>query len=158
MFSLARRWSSDVAEAEDAVQEVFISLWQSAGRFDPDQASESTFVTMIARRRLIDRNRRLARVKKPEVLDEEIAEPSKSGGQAGGPDEERAVKALNELGSDQRSVLKLAIYSGLTHHEIAAKTGLPLGTVKTHARRGLIRIRERLSAETASRKRPGETS
>lgn len=146
VFALARRWSADVAEAEDAVQEVFISLWQSAGRFDPAQASESTFVTMIARRRLIDRNRRLARVKKTEVLDEEIQDPTPSADLAGIPDAERAVRALGELGADQRNVLKLSIYGGLTHHEIAEKTGLPLGTVKTHARRGLIRIREKLSA------------
>ena len=83
VWSLARRWSSDASDAEDAVQEVFISLWQSAGRFDPEIASEASFVTMIARRRLIDRGRKLARRRRVEThLEDDAPEPADQAGSA----------------------------------------------------------------------------
>jgi len=65
VWSLARRLCASASDAEDAVQEIFIDVWKSAGRFDPSIASETTFVAMIARRRLIDRGRR--RMRRPEV-------------------------------------------------------------------------------------------
>lgn len=146
VWTLARRMCRDAADAEDAVQEVFVSLWRSASRFDPSIASETTFVAMIARRRLIDRlrKRRSDEVGMPEELaaaapetsDREVSE------EAG-----EAMKVLSTLGDDQQRVLRLAILHGLPHERIAASTGLPLGTVKTHIRRGLMKVRERLGEE-----------
>lgn len=145
VWGLARRWFQDPGEAEDAVQEVFLELWRSAARFRAEVAAEQTFVAMVARRRLIDRRRRLSRRERYERVEEELPEPTTEPvDPARSEDVAAAVSALETLSRDQQRVLRLAIYEGLTHREIATRTGLPLGTVKTHARRGLIRIRESL--------------
>lgn len=146
VWGLARRLAPRPADAEDAAQEVFIALWQSAGRYDPAQAAEATFVAMIARRRLIDRRRRFLRRPPPDPLPEAVPCRAEADPVERADDAARAAAALAELRDDQRAVIELAVYHGLTHEEIAARTGLPLGTVKTHIRRGLIRVRERLDA------------
>ena len=151
VWSLARRASPDPGEAEDAVQEIFLSLWTHAARFDPSVASETTFVAMIARRTLIDRRRKQARRPSPGPLPVDLS------GEAMPPldrlehldEANRAARALDALGDDQRRVLTLSIYQGLTYDQVARATGLPLGTVKTHARRGLINLRRELEAPEA---------
>lgn len=145
VWSLARRFCANAADAEDAAQEVFIDLWQSAKRFDESLASEATFVAMIARRRLIDRFRRSGRRRDVAVLATDVAatDDNNPSARAEMLDEvARISAAMTSLRPEQQQVLKLSIYDGLTHDEIALSTGLPLGTVKTHARRGLMRIRE----------------
>lgn len=144
VWSLARRFSSSLADAEDAVQEIFLDVWKSAARFDPEVAGEATFVSMIARRRLIDRNRKRGREPQADPILESDATESTAPGDRSELSEEaaRAAKAMEELSEEQRRVLRLSIYHGLSHEKIAAATGMPLGTVKTHARRGLIRVRE----------------
>ena len=151
VWSLARRQTSSGADADDAVQEIFIDVWKSAARFDPSIASDSTFVATIARRRLIDRGRRRQRRIDAAIIPEAVqpeAEPapdlSERSEQAG-----RATAALEQLRPEQQRILQLSIYHGRSHEEISRSTGLPLGTVKTHARRGLIRLREILEAEGA---------
>lgn len=146
VWSLARRMLRNQDDAEDAVQEIFVDIWKNAAKFDAAQASETTFVAMIARRRLIDRIRFSQRRIAADSLDEMLAEP------AGSSEKEillsvegrEAFRALNELKPEQRQVLKLSIVHGLSHQEIADATGMPLGTVKTHARRGLLQARELL--------------
>ncbi len=146
VWSLARRFLGNPADAEDAVQDVFIDLWKNAARFDPTRASEPTYVTMIARRRLIDRKRRDGRAPGAQPLGDEPAGVPHAGSDRVDIEDEaaKAAAALNELRDDERRVIQMAIYQGLTHEEIATATGLPVGTVKTHIRRGLIRVRERL--------------
>lgn len=143
VWSIARRF--DPVETEDAVQEVFLDLWRSAGRYDPQLASEAAFVAMIARRRLIDRRRSRARRPATEGIDEV---PSIPDSQVRLPDTcaeaSQAARALTRLRPEQREVLVLATCHGLSHGEIAARTGMPLGTVKAHARRGLLSIRAAL--------------
>ena len=144
VWSLARRMLRNNEEVEDAVQEIFIEVWKNAARFDPALASETTFIAMIARRRLIDKIRFSQRRISADSLEDILAEP------AGSSEKEmqmlvegrEAFKALNELRPEQRQVLQLSIIHGLTHQEIADATGMPLGTVKTHARRGLLQARE----------------
>lgn len=144
VFSLCRRFLSDAAEAEDASQEIFVDLWRSAPRFDASISSEANFVATIARRRLIDRGRRKSR--DPGALElpaDVIAAATEASSRAEISDEAAiAAQALSEIREEQRQVLVLAVYHGLTHEQIAEVTRMPLGTVKTHARRGLIRIRE----------------
>jgi len=141
VWSIARRF--DPVEAEDAVQEIFLDLWRSAGRYDPQVASEAAFVAMIARRRLIDRRR--TRRRRPTT--ETIASEPPIADHASGPDScaeaSQAARALERLRPEQRHVLVLATH-GLSHGEIAERTGMPLGTVKAHARRGLQSIRAAL--------------
>ena len=146
VWSLARRFCRNAADAEDAVQEIFIELWRSAGRYDAAVASEATFVAMIARRRLIDRHRR--RLRQPDLQPLPELLPLQAEGAhtriEQQPDVQRAARALLTLRPEQQQVLRLSVYGGLSHSEIAEATGLPLGTVKTHVRRGLIQLRESL--------------
>lgn len=150
VWSLARRLLGSPSDAEDAVQEVFIELWKNASRFDPTIASEATFVAMIARRRLIDRRRREARRPESESValeDDLIATDGEQANFELHDEAARAAAALEQLKPEQQSVLRLAVCHGWPHQLIADRLGLPLGTVKTHVRRGLIRIREELDAE-----------
>ena len=147
VWSLARRTCPNATEAEDAVQEIFVEVWRTSGRFDSSIASEATFVAMIARRRLIDRTRRRTRRPQPVQIPDATSDPtpeddrSETAEQAG-----VASKAFEQLRPEQQQVLQLAIHHGRSHEQIAATTGMPLGTVKTHARRGLIRLRQLLEA------------
>ena len=156
VWSLARRVTRSTAEADDAVQEIFVDLWRSASRFDPSIANETTFVAMIARRRLIDRGRRRQRRPDAAALPEaaQPAAPALPDRTERREEVGRATAAFEQLRPEQQRVLQLAIYHGRSHEEIARATGLPLGTVKTHARRGLIKLRQILEAEGALEQGP----
>lgn len=152
VWSLTRRLCPRGADADDVVQEIFIALWKSAAQFDPRLASESTWVTTVARRRLIDLRRKLARRGEVAEVSEELA--SEAPGQVElverADESARAVRALGELRAEQRRVLELAVVHGFTYEQVATKLAMPLGTVKTHARRGLMRVRELLGLRTAA--------
>ncbi len=150
VWSLAKRMSRSQADAEDAVQEIFTSIWHSADRFDPSKSSETTFVSMIARRRLIDRLRSTSRKPQPVELPDAVATPERADSAEVADDARRASAAFNELSNDQQRVLRLAIYSGYTHEQIATALSLPLGSVKTHARRGMIKLRDLMHRSGAS--------
>lgn len=149
VWSLARRYFSSHAEAEDAVQDIFIAVWESAHRFDPNKGSETLFIATIARRRLIDRLRRESRRPRdhgdemPDLPDSHHLSPDL------GVEASQARQAMERLRPEQRRVLELGIIRGLTHEEIVTQTGMPLGTVKTHLRRGLIKLRELLETDDA---------
>lgn len=149
VWSLARRFCPTDSEAEEAVQEIFVDVWQSASRYDPASGAEATFIATIARRRLIDRRRRSDRQKRlvesvgrerPDAVDDQ------TGAVALGDEAARAAAFLASVSPEQQRVLRLSIYQGLSHEEIAQSTGLPLGTVKTHIRRGLIKLRDLLAS------------
>ena len=145
---LARRYLPTRADAEDGVQEVFLDLWKSAGRFDPAAGSEKTFVLTVARRRLIDRRRRLAArpdFRCPAPPDRRGDLPSPCDAAEAADESARARCELAKLAPDQRRVIELAVDGGLSQAEIAEATGMPLGTVKSHARRGLKALRDRLT-------------
>lgn len=159
VWSIARRLAPTHAEAEDAMQDVFIALWKNADRFDPALGAEPTFVAMIARRRLIDRARRRGRRPNEAALIEEHASATLAAREPTGESElpyevcedaRVAEQALGELTADQQRVILLSVYRGLSHDRIAIATGIPLGTVKTHIRRGLIKVRNILAERRAS--------
>lgn len=149
VWSLARRWSAESGDAEDAVQEIFIDLWRTAARYDPSRTSESGWVAMIARRRLIDRGRKRERLPAMETIPDDFDMASEAE-----PDLDREWRAeqaravLRELPPAQRRMLELSLVHGRTHDEIARDTETPLGTVKSHIRRGLQRARDLLAART----------
>lgn len=156
VWSLAKRRFRDSADVEDAVQEIFVDLWRSAGRFDPAAGSEVAFVATVARRRLIDRLRRQGR----EVETVPLAAAADAEGAARFAGRERvetcdearaAAEHLASLREEERRVLELSIFHGWSHAKISQETGLPLGSVKTHIRRGLISLREKLHAQTPPR-------
>ena len=144
VWTLARRHLPNRAEAEEAVQEIFIDLWRHAGRFDERIASELTFVAMIARRRLIDFRRKLQRTvsTSPMPADLELAATEDRDSLAVGEDANWAREKLAQLRPIERKVIEMAIDKGLSQSQIAEALDIPLGPVKTSARRGLIRLRE----------------
>jgi len=163
VWSLVRRWSPDSQEAEDAVQDVFIDLWRTAARFDPTRATEPGWVAMVTRRRLIDRMRRRQRLPALEPLDDEIdiaderaQDVAQSMDRATRADRARAI--LRDLPPTQRRMLELSLLEGKTHDEIARETDTPLGTVKSHIRRGLKRARDLLNGAGSGAEGEGEDS
>lgn len=154
VWSLARRHTASPADAEDAVQDIFIDIWKSADRFDPSKAAESTFITMIARRRLIDRHRYARRRPQTDPI-EPVAEklPNPQLRQMEASVEARlAERALSTLEPKVRRVILLSTYQGMSHGQIAEHTGIPLGTVKTYIRRGLQHVKSLLETDTAELK------
>jgi RNA polymerase sigma factor (sigma-70 family) len=137
-------------DLEDAVQEVFVEVWRSAGRYDPAMGGEPAFIATIAHRRLIDRQRRL-QARRALQLDESAvaleAKPAMFSAHASSTEEtRRAAKAFEQLDHDEQQALWYALYRGFTHERIAEAINVPLGTVKTRIRRGLARMRGVLSA------------
>ena len=149
VWSLARRLSPVQADAEDAVQEIFLDVWKCAARYDLEQGSEKVFIATIARRRLIDRLRRARHQFAHDELDAldglAYATPGDAGERA--VEAERAAAAVGQLKPGQQRVIHLAVVEGLSQNEIAERLGLPLGTVKTLMRRGFIAARQRLGVE-----------
>jgi RNA polymerase sigma-70 factor, ECF subfamily len=133
---MAVRILRDRAEAEDAVQEVFVQVWQQAARFDPSRGTPEAWLCTMARTRALDRlRRRSSRREEPEPIHP---------GPTAMPKNEEALalrKALDALPPDQRTALELAYFEGLTQTEIAARLREPLGTIKTRIRTAMIRMR-----------------
>ena len=150
VWSLARRFISQREEAEDAVQEIFIDLWSSASRFDINKASEVTFVATLARRRLIDRLRKKRREPFMDELENvahtHLEEPIVVNEIENRQQAKRATRLIRDLRPEQQRVIKMAIHDGETHKEISESLGMPLGTVKTHLRRGLLNVRTAMQA------------
>ena len=143
------RLGADSALAEEIAQDVMVTVWRKAGLFDRAQASVSTWIFRIARNRRIDLFRRS---KRPELdPEEEMILPS--GVEA--PDarieametEARVRAAMKDLPEEQVLLLKLAFYEGLSHSEIAARLGAPLGTVKSRIRLAFAKMKVRLGDE-----------
>lgn len=150
VWTLARRMTISNADAEDAVQEIFLQLWQQAERFDASLGSEANFVTMIARRRLIDRLRKTQRRPKTETLLDAPPATEKSDVVAIAEEAAFAREKMNLLKPDEQRVLELTLQEGLPQTAVADKLNLPLGTVKSHARRGMIRLRELMGVVSTS--------
>ena len=144
VWSLACRLSPSKSDAEDAAQEIFVDLWRSAGRYREDLGSEATFVSTLARRRLIDRQRKVRNNPELQSIDEakvEYAAPQSFRGLELAEEGVRATACLEKLRQNEREVLELSIYHGLSQSRIAEQTGAPLGTVKTMIRRALTQLR-----------------
>lgn len=154
VLRVARAGLGDVHDAEDVVQTTFVSAWQARDSFDPAKGSLMTWLLTIARRRTVDLLRARGRHEQATRVLYEAGRPDDQA-----PDDERPehvvdrLVVLDELASlpaEQRRVLVHAFYDDLTHQQIAARTGLPLGTVKSHLRRGMDRLRKRWEADRAA--------
>jgi RNA polymerase sigma-70 factor (ECF subfamily) len=146
VWSLSRRFTPNHADAEDATQEIFLDLWQKADRWDRSKSSEVTFVTMLARRKLIDRFRKNSRSIEWSSLGEDSSADHPSASFAPSvemlDESEKATRCLGKLGEKQREVIRLSIHQGLSHSKISERLEMPIGTVKTYARRSLLELRE----------------
>lgn len=141
-------------DVEDAIQEVFVEIWRVAERFDDSKGKESTFVAMIARRRLIDRQRSSARQIETLSLQEPTPAQAQEDGLESMDEAQRVRTMLGKLRSDERRVIELAIDFGMSQSEIAEATGMRIGTVKTNARRGMLRLRELMTKSTVGDRPP----
>ncbi len=136
---------TDAALAEECAQDVMATLWQKAHLFDASRASVATWVFTIARNRRIDVARR-ARRPEPEALDwGPVDEPDQADIYEAAQDTQRLVVALSTLPAPQKALIQRAFYGDLSHSEIAAETGLPLGTIKSRIRLALERLRQTMS-------------
>ena len=155
VWSIVRRYIKDSAQAEDVVQEVFTEVWKKAASFDSAIASESTFIGMITRRRAIDFLRRQGRQPGFESLAaaESLPQPAAENSSII-CDPETVKSSLANLPAETRELFHLFFENGFTHPEIAERTGLPLGTVKTRLRRGLIALREQLQRIVTTNNQP----
>lgn len=133
------------AVAEECAQDVMATLWQKAHLFDPARASVSTWVYTIARNKRIDALRKNRRAE-PEDLDwGPEPEPDQAEVMEAQQDTERLGQALALLPDKQRALIERAFYGDLSHNEIAAETGLPLGTIKSRIRLALDKLRHHMT-------------
>lgn len=158
VFSLALNSVGDRATAEEITQDVFLRVWQRAGQYRSDRGKVSTWLTGIARNRAIDELRRhRARPAPPATSWADAAEAplDPASGTTNGPERsvaramerERVRSALATLPEEQKQVLALAYFQGLSQSQIAAALDLPLGTVKTRIRLAMQKLRQTLSPE-----------
>ncbi|BCX50214.1 RNA polymerase sigma factor [Haloferula helveola] len=145
----------DRGEAEDVLQEAFVTIWNKAGMYDPKLGKALTWMITVARNRAFDRLRSLGRkadLKREQEgeLQQRVTEQLRRQSEPSLPDDElQAIdRALNELPEEQREAITLAYLNGLTQQEIADCLDSPLGTVKARIRRGLARLKSRLSQQT----------
>jgi RNA polymerase sigma factor (sigma-70 family) len=147
-FSLARRICADDGIAEDVVQEVFLAFWKEPGRFDPARGAFGTWLLTLVHHKSVDAVRRESTIRRRTVP---AAEDGEEWSAPPGPGADQAAlgsvvagqvrDALGRLPAEQRQALALAYYGGYTQREVAALTGVPLGTVKSRMFTGLSRLR-----------------
>lgn len=151
VFHLALRSLRDQADAEDVVQATFISAWRSRETFDRTRGGLLGWLLAIARNKIIDRVRDRQRDR---LVEQQAA--LASGPECSGEEPEQVINQivvadeLQRLPAEQRRLLTLAFYDDLTHQQIAEATGLPLGTVKSHIRRGMASLRQRWEVDGAA--------
>lgn len=136
---------TSAALAEECAQDVMATLWQKAHLFDPDRASVATWVFTIARNRRIDALRRSQRPEPEDLPWGPEPEPDQAEAYEMQQESDRLGKALAQLPEKQRALIERAYFGDLSHTEIAAETGLPLGTIKSRIRLALERLRHHMS-------------
>jgi len=141
VYSIALRVLGDTGAAEDVLQEVFLQLWRNPGVFDSSRGNMAAWLAVIARNRAIDSLRK--RRPEADIADVVVSvEPDLAGDTERARAMEKIRSVLGDMPAAQRSALEMAYFEGLTHTEISARTGEPLGTVKTRIRAGLLSLRK----------------
>jgi len=145
VFTMALRFVGDRGDAEDVTQKAFVSAWTSRERFDPTKAKLSTWLIAITRRRIADTLEARTRVRALQAELQRFTTPDDVvGGEVDLGDRLLLADEIDRLEPDARRVVRLAFYDDLTHEQISERLGMPLGTVKSHIRRSLTRLRSRL--------------
>jgi RNA polymerase sigma-70 factor (ECF subfamily) len=151
VYGLVRRIVRDPAQSEEVTQEVLVEIWRSAPRFDPELGSVRTWAAAMAHRRAVDRVRSAQRaVERDDAAArrearppfDEVAEQVELR-----LDAEQVRRGLTHLTELQREAIRLAYYGGYSHSQVAELLDVPLGTIKTRLRDGLIRLRDHLGVE-----------
>jgi RNA polymerase sigma-70 factor (ECF subfamily) len=152
LLALARRILGGSSDADDVLQEVFVHVWNQAGRYDPSRSSVSTWLVLITRSRAIDRLRNRKVVERTHEASH-AADPAEHASPEGAEAvflrerRERVRREMENLPPEQRQVIEMAFYQGLTQSEIAARADLPLGTVKTRTLLAMKKLRSALRSE-----------
>ena len=147
VYSLALRMLGDEADAEEVTLDVYIQVWRTASAYDCSRGSVTAWLVMLARSRALDRWRaRFGRLQKELPLDQFDlpAGPNPEGEAEDAQRRRRVAAALAMLPAEQRQLLQLAFFSGMTHTEMARRLRQPLGTIKSRIRAGMMRLREAL--------------
>jgi len=148
VLGLIKRLLIDHSQSEEVAQEVFLEIWQNATRYEPGKGSAVTWMLTMAHRRAVDRVRASQssrdRDVKIGIRDFEPGFDQVSESVEVRVEHDRVTRALARLTELQRQAVKLAYYGGLSHSEIAAHLSIPIGTVKTRLRDGMIRLRDEL--------------
>jgi RNA polymerase sigma-70 factor, ECF subfamily len=148
VFGLLRRLIIDHAQSEEVLQEVFLEIWQTASRYDPNKGGASTWIMTMAHRRAVDRIRSAQAGRNRDLrigirdLDREYDHVAESAEIS--IENERVGIAMAKLSEAHRQVISMTYYGGLRQSEVASALGIPLGTVKTRLRDGMIRLRDEL--------------
>jgi RNA polymerase sigma-70 factor (ECF subfamily) len=150
VFGLAVRILGNQADAEEVTLDVFTQVWRAAASFDPSRASVAGWLVMLTRSRAIDRLRSRAERDGNESQPIHYPEPRS---RLAHPEEESFLNqqrrivdaALSAIAPEQRQLIEMAFFLGLSHSELAVRTGLPLGTIKTRIRLGMIKLKELLA-------------
>jgi RNA polymerase sigma-70 factor (ECF subfamily) len=154
VFTIAQRSVGNSEDAADITQNVFISAWNSRSSFDPDAGNLPGWLVGITRRRVVDSYRGASRSRELSVADMSDIGVEPAADAATEPtsviDAVVLADEMNDLGEPARTIVALAFYDDLTHPQIAERLGLPLGTVKSHIRRSLTRLRTRLEVTHAA--------
>jgi RNA polymerase sigma-70 factor (ECF subfamily) len=148
VFGLIRRLLVDYSQSEEVTQEVFLEIWQSASRYEPSKGGASTWILTMAHRRAVDRIRASQSSRDRDVkigIRDYVAEyDNVSETVEVSIEHERVKEAMTQLTELQRQAVTLAYYGGYSHSEVAKLLSVPIGTVKTRLRDGMIRLRDEL--------------
>jgi len=145
LFGVCLRILKDRSEAEDVLQDVYVTVWRKAATFDPGRASPITWMVAIARNRAIDRLR--ARAARGRLAPLDAGDPVRDPAPAAvervelAQQHQRLTRCLEELDAPHASAIRAAFLDGATYEELAARMNVPLGTMKSWIRRGLLKLR-----------------
>lgn len=152
MMAVAMRILRDRTDAEDLLHDVFIEAWQKAGEFDAGRGSVRSWLLMRVRSRAIDRTRSLDVARRHAVIVKVGAAPAHPDWEVA--DHERAEQALRALPEEQRVLIELSYFEGLTYREMAEQAGIPIGTVRSRLSAAMQKLRKDLPAEPVAEVAP----
>jgi RNA polymerase sigma-70 factor (ECF subfamily) len=145
LFGVLLRILNDRSEAEDVLQDVFVTVWRKAASFDPGRASPITWLVTIARNRAIDRLRASGGSRRTAPIEaaDDVSDPAPVAAERieRAQEQHRLARCLEELEARHAAAIRAAFLDGATYEELAQRTGVPLGTMKSWIRRGLLKLR-----------------
>ncbi|MET7437185.1 sigma-70 family RNA polymerase sigma factor [Streptomyces sp. NPDC004082] len=155
IFTIASRKLGDPEEAKDVTQQVFVGAWKGRKGFNRDRGSLKTWLVGITHKKIVDALDRKSRHLRDQRAVAAVVIPDNGGDSTTQADTVVdhivVMDELEQLPAPQRTVLKMAFYEDLSQSQIAERTGMPLGTVKSHTRRGMMRLKDRLEVDSDAR-------